>query len=346
MQIHNKANLKTFHTFAVDVTCEVVVVVNTFEELLSVYTKPEWRHLPKLLLGRGSNVLFIEHFAGVVIVNSICGIKVTETKKAWHLHVNCGEDWPKLVEWSLENGYFGLENLALIPGCAGSAPIQNIGAYGVEFTDVCDYVDVLNIESLKVSRLNDAECNFDYRDSIFKKELKNKVVIIAVGIKLPKCWEPIINYGSLKTIPTNELTADRVFEEVCKTRNQKLPDPKIAGNAGSFFKNPIITVEQARTLEKEFPDLVVYPVENGYKVAAGWLIDECGLKGTTIGGAMVHQDQALVIVNYNNATPQHIVKLAAKVRKTVFNKYGILLEHEVRFFNSKEETTLDKLVDI
>jgi len=341
MQIHRKANLKPFHTFAIDVTCEYLVIVNSLEELSFIYRNPEWKNLPKLLLGKGSNVLFSQHFCGVVIINRLCGIDVSETDEYWHLHVNGGEDWPDFVKWSLDNSYDGLENLGLIPGCAGSAPIQNIGAYGVEFKDVCEYVEVLNIETLAVSKMDNHHCRFGYRDSVFKKELKGKVAIIAVGIKLPKIWNPVVHYGGLKAIPNDERTAKRIFLEVCRTRMNKLPDPCIFGNAGSFFKNPIISKVQFNKLKARYSDVVAYSTENGMKVAAGWLIDHCGLKGEMVGGAMVHQEQALVLMNYNNATSDDIIELAMQVRTFVFDKYQILLEHEVRFFNSVEETSLD-----
>ncbi|MDV7106399.1 UDP-N-acetylmuramate dehydrogenase [Vibrio sp. TH_r3] len=344
MQIYKKANLKSFHTFAVNVTCDFLVIIESNEDLISVYQNKEWSDLPKLLLGKGSNVLFTKHFNGVVIINRYCGIQVTESDSDWHLAVKGGEDWPELVKWTLKQGYLGLENLALIPGCAGSAPIQNIGAYGVEFKDICEYVEVLHLDSFEVSKLTTNACHFGYRDSIFKNELRGKVVVVSVGLKLPKQWKPVVNYGHLAAIPVDELNAKRVFDEICLVRRNKLPDPEVIGNAGSFFKNPIITDQHFERLKTLFPELVAHSVSGGMKVAAGWLIDHSGLKGVTCGGAMVHKEQALVIVNMNDATSQDILELATKICATVFDKYKIRLEHEVRFFDSKEETYLHKMI--
>lgn len=344
MQIHKKANLKSFHTFRVDVTCDVLVIVESQEDLLFVYQNREWKGLPKLLLGKGSNVLFTCHFEGVVIINRLSGIDASETENGWKLHVNGGEDWPNFVEWSIEQGYYGLENLALIPGCAGSAPIQNIGAYGVEFKDVCEYVDVLDLSSFEITRLNNTECKFGYRDSIFKKELYEKVIIVSVGIKLLKQWRPVATYGNLKVLPKVGLTAKRIFDEVCNMRMSKLPDPNMVGNAGSFFKNPVISQQEFDQLSLQFPELVAYPSGDGMKVAAGWLIDQSGLKGFRIGGAQVHDEQALVLINLGDATAANIIELASKVRSKVLDKYQISLEHEVRFYSSTKETYLQKMV--
>ncbi|WP_413285606.1 UDP-N-acetylmuramate dehydrogenase [Vibrio sp. MA40-2] len=344
MQIYKKANLKSFHTFAVNVTCDFLVIIESQQDLISVYQNSEWNDLPKLLLGKGSNVLFTEHFSGVIVINRLSGIQVTESNTHWHLDIKGGEDWPELVEWTLTQGYLGLENLALIPGCAGSAPIQNIGAYGVEFKDVCEYVEVLHLDSFVVSKLTTEACKFGYRDSIFKNKLRSKVAVMSIGLKLPKQWKPVVNYGSLAAIPVDELSAKRVFDEICLVRRNKLPDPDVIGNAGSFFKNPIITGEHCQKLKAQFPEMVAHSVNEGMKVAAGWLIDHSELKGVTCGGAMVHREQALVIVNMNDASAQDILELARKICAKVLEKYQIHLEHEVRFFNSKEETYLHKMI--
>ncbi len=343
MQIQKNASLKSFHTFALDISCEMLIIVESLEELKSVYQNPQWRNYNKLLLGKGSNVLFTQPFKGIVIINRITGIEVSENSEAWHLHVNGGEDWPKLVSWSLQQGYSGLENLAMIPGCAGSAPIQNIGAYGVEFKDVCEYVEVLNFDTLKVERLQAQQCDFGYRDSIFKKDLYQKVAVVAVGLTLPKQWVPTVNYGSLKAIPESELSPQRIYQEVCRIRTSKLPDPKEVGNAGSFFKNPVISMVQYNALKQSYPDIVAYPAKEGMKVAAGWLIDQCGLKGVSVGGAMVHKKQALVLTNADNAQATDIIRLAKKVTDTVFRQYQIKLEHEVRFLNSEREIFLHQI---
>lgn len=344
MQIYKKANLKSFHTFGVDVTCDVLIIVETQEELIFAYQNTEWKALPKILLGKGSNVLFTTHFKGVVIINRLSGIDVSDSKESWKLHVNGGEDWPNLVQWSIDQGYYGLENLALIPGCAGSAPIQNIGAYGVEFKDICEYVDVLELDSFSVKRLTRAECKFGYRDSVFKNELYEKVVILAVGLRLPKAWRSVTSYGNLKAIPKEEITAKRIFDEVCQVRMSKLPDPSVTGNAGSFFKNPVVSKRKFEQLKALYPTLVGYESGVGIKLAAGWLIDNSGLKGTGIGGAKVHEVQALVLINEGDATSEDIISLASKVHSTVLSNYQISLEHEVRFYSSTQETYLHELI--
>lgn len=345
MQIYKKANLKPFHTFSIDVTCEILVIVESKEELISVYKDPQWSSLPKLMLGKGSNLLFTQHYNGVVVVNRIEGITVEEEENNWLLHVNGGEDWPNLVEWSVKQGIAGLENLALIPGCAGSAPIQNIGAYGKEFKDVCQYVDVMYLDDFSEQRLSVDECLFSYRDSIFKGSLYNKVVIMAVGLKLAKEWQPLVNYGSLADIPPQQLTPMRVFDEVCKVRMSKLPDPAVTGNAGSFFKNPVISLSQYQNLVKKFPDLVAFPFGDEMKLAAGWLIDKSGLKGQQVGGAQVHQNQALVLINHDKASASDIVSLAEHVRQVVYSKFAVSLEHEVRFMGNQQETSLTALIE-
>lgn len=343
MQIETNTSLRNYHTFSIEQSCDVLVEVTSVEDLQQVYQNPQWQALPKLMLGKGSNMLFTEPFKGVVMVNKLQGIEVTHSEHHWHLHVAGGEDWPSFVKWSVEQGYVGLENLALIPGCVGSAPIQNIGAYGLEIKDICEYVDVLNLDSFTVSRMSAEECQFGYRDSIFKHQLYGKVVIVAVGFKLSKVWQPRIEYGPLQSFDATTVTASQIFERVCQVRMEKLPDPQVTGNAGSFFKNPVISLQHYQALLTQFPTLVAYPTDGGMKVAAGWLIDQCGLKGFVQGGAQVHPNQALVLVNHQHATAQDVVLLADHVRRTVWQKYAIELEHEVRFMGAEHETNLIKL---
>ncbi|NVD05403.1 UDP-N-acetylmuramate dehydrogenase [Vibrio sp. JPW-9-11-11] len=347
MQIKANADLRQHHTFAISQTCQFLVEAHSVDDLMAIYQKPEWAQLPKLLLGKGSNVLFTAPFEGVVIVNRLHGKQVSESDQAWHLRVAGGEDWPSLVAWCVEQGYSGLENLALIPGCAGSAPIQNIGAYGVELKDVCDYVDVLDLESFTVRRLSADECQFGYRDSIFKRELQGKVAIVALGLKLNKAWQANIDYGPLRTLADeqSQVTAQAIFERVCQVRREKLPDPNKTGNAGSFFKNPLISLAHFERLKQQFPAIVAYPSGDKMKVAAGWLIDQCQLKGFAIGGAQVHQNQALVLINADNAQATDVVNLAAHIRDQVFQRYQIALEHEVRFMGANGETTLERILE-
>jgi UDP-N-acetylmuramate dehydrogenase len=343
MQIQLNANIKPYHTFALSQHCEVLVEVSTIDELIAVYSNPEWSHLPKLILGKGSNVLFTQFYEGVVVINRLFGIDVEQENDDVFLHVMGGEDWPDLVAMSVSHRWGGLENLALIPGCAGSAPIQNIGAYGVEFNDVCQYVDYLDLTSMTLNRLNREQCQFGYRDSIFKRELYGKAIITAVGLKLNKNWSPILNYGPLQALG-DACTLSQVYDLVCQIRREKLPDPEQTGNAGSFFKNPLISIEHYQTLKQQFPDMVAHPAGDAIKVAAGWLIDKCGLKGVKVGGAQVHPNQALVLTNVNNASVEDVIQLARKVVDTVGECYQIRLEHEVRFIGRQHEIYLDDIV--
>ncbi|MEZ8633722.1 UDP-N-acetylmuramate dehydrogenase [Vibrio lentus] len=345
MQSYLNASLKNVHTFSIEQTCDVLVEVTSVDELISVYQDPQWSALPKLMLGKGSNMLFTEHFAGLVIVNKLGGIELTETDSHHLLHVSGGEDWPSLVEWSVDHGLGGLENLAMIPGCSGSAPIQNIGAYGVELQDVCEYVDILCLDTYTVKRLSKDECLFGYRDSIFKHTLYGKAIVVAIGLKLAKEWKPCNHYGPLKSLPTETLSPRSIFDEVCAIRSSKLPDPSVQGNAGSFFKNPVITKDHFERLSALFPNIVGYESNDMIKVAAGWLIDQCQFKGVIEGGAQVHPNQALVIINYDEASAVDILKLAARVRQAVLDKFDIPLEHEVRFMGQDSETNLDKALE-
>ncbi|MDW2328882.1 UDP-N-acetylmuramate dehydrogenase, partial [Vibrio sp. 1401] len=228
-----------FHTFGIEQTCSSLAIVDSIDDVISLYQNPAFQSLPKLFLGKGSNVLFTEHFDGLVIVNRLLGKSVSETHEDYLLHVQGGEDWPRLVAWCVAQGMGGIENLALIPGCAGSAPIQNIGAYGVELKDLCSYVDVLDLTTLKTRRMSAEDCEFGYRDSVFKHDLYEKCFVTAIGLKLPKRWTPKNQYGPLQSIPENELSPNAIFERVCQVRMEKLPDPAKVGNAGSFFKNPV-----------------------------------------------------------------------------------------------------------
>ncbi|MEZ8881707.1 UDP-N-acetylmuramate dehydrogenase [Vibrio lentus] len=345
MQSYLNASLKNVHTFSIEQTCDVLVEVTSVDELISVYQDPQWSALPKLMLGKGSNMLFTEHFAGLVIVNKLAGIELTETDSHHLLHVSGGEDWPSLVEWSVDHGLGGLENLAMIPGCSGSAPIQNIGAYGVELQDVCEYVDILCLDTYTVKRLSKDECLFGYRDSIFKNALYGKAIVVAIGLTLAKEWKPCNHYGPLKSLPTETLSPRSIFDEVCAIRSSKLPDPSVQGNAGSFFKNPVITKDHFDRLSELFPNIVGYESNDMIKVAAGWLIDQCQFKGVIEGGAQVHPNQALVIINYDEASAVDILKLAARVRQAVLDKFDIPLEHEVRFMGQDSETNLDKALE-
>lgn len=335
---NSPTSLIKFTTFGINAKAKNIIVATSPDSLAEFWRLAIDRHDPVLILGEGSNVLFLEDFSGTILLNRIKGITITEDGDSWRLHVGAGENWHELVKYSLEHGMSGLENLALIPGCAGSAPIQNIGAYGIEFQKVCDYVDVLNLRSNEVFRLTTDECQFGYRESIFKHSYRDGYAIIAVGLRLDKLWQPVLNYGDLAQLPRESVTPKQVFDSVCHMRKTKLPDPHETGNAGSFFKNPVVTAAVAAQIKAIFPDAPMYPQASGdMKLAAGWLIDRCDLKGYQVGGAAVHQKQALVLINKDHATSTDVVMLAQAVRNRVAEKFDVWLEPEVRFISATGE---------
>ncbi len=331
-------SLKAYNTLGLAIEAKSVVIADTVEAITTAWHLSQRHSQPFMILGEGSNVLFLEDFNGTVVINAIKGIQLEEHDEAWHLHAGAGENWHQLVEFTLKKGVAGLENLALIPGTSGSAPIQNIGAYGVEFKDVCHYVDILHLPTSDIRRLYRDECDFGYRDSIFKHELKDDHVIVATGLRLTKAWQPVLSYGELTKLNLATTSAWDVFHAVCHTRQSKLPDPRVNGNVGSFFKNPLISGDQLTDLLAQWPAMPHYPQANGdVKLAAGWLIDQCNLKGFSIGGAAVHRQQALVLINQDHATPEQVVALAHTVRQQVGKKFNVWLEPEVRFIGADGE---------
>ncbi|WP_371187078.1 UDP-N-acetylmuramate dehydrogenase [Thalassotalea maritima] len=336
MQYANQS-LKPYSTFAIENTVQSLQIFDNLAELSTAL-----KQLPDTfyILGGGSNTIFIEDFHGTLICPQLKGINIEESQTHYLLHVQSGENWHELVQYCLVNDMPGLENLALIPGNCGAAPIQNIGAYGVEFADVCEYVDWLEIATGKVIRLNKQHCQFGYRDSVFKGDLKDKGIIVAVGIKLPKQWQPVLSYQGLKQLPM-PVTPQHVFDEVVRIRQSKLPDPKQLPNTGSFFKNPVVEHATYVCIKQQYPDIPAYQQADGrIKLAAGWLIDQCNLKGKQIGGAAVHVKQALVLINKSNASGQDVIKLARFVQEQVFAKFTVQLQPEVRFIGTMGEMQL------
>lgn len=328
--------LHSFHTFGIPSKAKDIDFITDISVLKKSFQKAQQQSLPFLFIGSGSNLLFIEDFQGIVAINQLKGICHTEDENYHYFYLQGGENWHQFVEWTVKNNIGGLENLALIPGCVGSAPIQNIGAYGMEFKDVCDYVEILNLKTNEIFRLTKEECDFGYRESIFKNRYKNDFIIIAVGMKLNKHWQPQLSYGELKSL--NNPTPKEIFQKICEVRHQKLPNPQQIGNAGSFFKNPIIDTARFQQLQAQYPHIPHYlQIDNQVKLPAGWLIDQCGLKGFQIGGAKVHDKQALVLINTGNATARDVVILAATVRQKVMEKFGVRIEPEVRFIGATGE---------
>jgi UDP-N-acetylmuramate dehydrogenase len=290
-------------------------------------------------LGGGSNVLFVKDFPGLIIKMELKGIEV-ERENSHFLWVRAyaGERWPDFVDHSVDQGWSGIENLSLIPGTVGAAPIQNIGAYGVEVKETIESVRVLNTDTLEISEMNNQDCEFNYRNSAFKNKLKGKYLVLSVLFKFNKQFIPKIQYQPLKNWfekqNKEKVGLKEVSEAVKAIRRSKLPDPSVIGNAGSFFKNPTIDQSLAQRIKDEHPDLPVYKVnDKKVKIPAGWLIEQCGWKGKRIGDAGVHPHQALVLVNYGHASGQDILDLAERIQQSVKKKFNLMLEPEVNILS-------------
>lgn len=286
------------------------------------------------ILGGGSNVVLSERINKLIIHNQLKGIHpIKETDEVVFVEVAAGEIWHDFVAYSIAQGWYGLENLALIPGTVGASPVQNIGAYGKEVKDYLFEVRAVHLGTGQERIFSKDECHFAYRDSIFKHEAQD-YLILRVVFAFPKKWQAALNYADLTKYPglTSESTPKEIFDAVVAIRQQKLPDPKVLGNAGSFFKNPIVSREKYEILASHFDGLVAYPQENGtYKLAAGWLIDQCGWKGKSLGAVGVHDRQALVLVNRGGATAQDIKDIAEKIQQDVAKRYGVEIEPEPIF---------------
>ena len=335
MNLLENVSLKPFNTFGIDVSAKYFSTFNSAEQLQAILDNNDLNSLPRLILGGGSNMLFTKDFDGLVLRNRIPGIEVVnEDSEFWYVKSGAGVLWHDLVLWCIERGYQGIENLSLIPGTAGAAPIQNIGAYGVELKDTFYQLEAIDLTTGKVVVYDKDACNFGYRQSVFKAELKGKFIITSVMLALRKQPQYNVSYGAI----TQELSrmgvespdAKSISQAVVKIRQSKLPDPAKIGNAGSFFKNPEVSEAQYELLRKTFPDMVSYPLPDGnYKLAAGWLIEQCGWKGKVVGNTGSHKDQALVLVNYGNATGNEIRDLAYHILDSVKNKFGVTIEPEV-----------------
>jgi UDP-N-acetylmuramate dehydrogenase len=337
IQLQENVSLRPYNTFGLSATARFFVEVHSVEDLRGVLQRPEWRGLPRLLLGEGSNVLLTGDFDGLVIRIAIPGKKIVrETAEHVFLRVGAGENWHELVLFCLHNHLAGLENLSLIPGSVGASPMQNIGAYGVEIKDVFDSLEALHLQTGELRTFGHAECRFGYRESVFKHELKGQYAIVSVTFRLDKTPTFHTGYGDIqKTLAdmgVRELSIRAVSDAVVRIRRSKLPDPNQVGNAGSFFKNPEIPKAQFEALKSRFPDLPGYPTTNDLvKVPAGWLIERAGWKGHREGPVGVHDRQALVLVHYGGGTGAQLKALAEKVQASVEEQFGIRLAAEVNF---------------
>lgn len=335
MDIRENTSLKSFNTFGIDVAARYLATASSVDEFCTLIEDRRFAAVPMMVLGGGSNVLFTGDYNGLIVMNRLDGISLErEDSNHYYVKAGAGVVWHELVMWCIEKGYAGLENLSLIPGSVGAAPMQNIGAYGVEMKDCFHHLEALNTETLEIERFSNEDCRFGYRESVFKRELKGQYIITSVTFRLNK--KPVFHtqYGAiekeLETLGITELSIAAVSRAVINIRRSKLPDPKVLGNAGSFFKNPEITPEQKEALLAGYPEAVVYPLENGnFKAAAGWLIEKAGWKGKRVGECGVHQLQALVLVNYGAAKGREIFDLSTEILSDVESKFGIRLEREV-----------------
>ncbi len=335
IKIQENISLKPYNTFSVNVKANYFTSVVSEKEILEILQSKRFNSMHKLILGSGSNILFTKNYDGLVLHYVEKGIRlVEENEKYVIIESSAGEIWNDLVSYCVENKYYGIENLSLIPGTVGAAPIQNIGAYGVEIKDVFESLEGINLETggKKIYKKN--ECKFDYRDSIFKRELKGKFIITKVILKLQKEKQFNLNYRSLNDYlgkaNKEKLTIRRVRETVNKIRMSKLPDPQRFGNAGSFFKNQEVSEERFLELKKNFEEIVFFKLDgNKYKIPAGFLIEKCGYKGKRIGDVATYNRQALVIINMGSATGEQIKTFSQEIQKAVFDKFGIELIPEV-----------------
>jgi len=333
MRIYNNVPLKKYNTFGLDYKADCMVHIKSEEEAAIILRGEIPFEKPLLFLGGGSNILFTEDFKGTILYPRFTGIRVEEQNSDYAIiSSGAGENWDKLVEWSVEQGFGGLENLSLIPGLVGATPVQNIGAYGTEVRDTIIKVKAISRSDGSIRIFSNQECEFGYRSSIFKTTEKGKYFVTRVYFRLTV--NPLLNlkYGSLKeeVLKLGNVNLKNVRQAVINIRRSKLPDPEITGNAGSFFKNPVVAPGVAENLKKSYPELPVYDDKSGaIKLAAGWLIEKSGWKGIRYGDAGVHEKQALVLVNYGKASGRDILELSEQIKKSVMDNFGVELEREV-----------------
>jgi UDP-N-acetylmuramate dehydrogenase len=335
MEILENASLKAFNTFGIDAKATKMVRFASAVDLKEIFSNEALKAMPRLVLGGGSNLLLTSDFDGLVLKNEVPGIElVREDNQHFYIKSGAGVNWHEFVMHCIKNGWAGLENLSLIPGNVGASPMQNIGAYGVEVKDRFDELEAFNLETLETETFDAEACQFGYRESVFKRRLKNKYIITSVTFRLLKKPQLNTSYGAiqgeLNSLGIHKPTMTDVSQAVINIRSSKLPDPKVIGNAGSFFKNPLVTEEVYRRLVDEYPSMPFYPAPEGkYKLAAGWLIEKSGWKGLRRENYGVHAKQALVLVNHGGATGSQIYDLSTDILQDVKMKFGVELEREV-----------------
>ena len=334
LQVEQNKSLKNYNTFGLEVKADFFISIHSVDELIDVLKDDRFLNMPKMFLGGGSNVLLTKDFHGLIIHNSLRGIDVIKRETDFvFVKAASGEVWHDFVLNCIDNGFGGVENMSLIPGSVGAGPMQNIGAYGVEMKDVFYELEALNLSTLQLEKFSNADCKFGYRESVFKNEKKNKYFIASVTFRLN--LHSIVNttYGAiqqqLQIMKVEYPTIKNVSDAVIAIRSSKLPNPAVLGNSGSFFKNPEVSENEYERLKNEFTNVVAYPTNNGYKLAAGWLIEQCGWKGKIVGNCGSHKDQALVLVNYGNASGDEIYQLALSIQQSVLDKFHIKIIPEV-----------------
>lgn len=333
MKIYNDYSLLEKNTFGMDVKARCFVEYDSVEELQELIRDGKLQQ-PLLHIGQGSNLLFTKDFEGMVLHSAIRGVDVVGETAEWtDVKVGAGVVWDDFVAEAVERGWYGAENLSLIPGEVGASAVQNIGAYGVEVKDLIVEVECVDLQSGAVRTFQNADCQYAYRQSVFKHELKGRYAVAYVTYRLLKEAKLHLDYGNIRNVLADrtDYTARDVRNAIIDIRNQKLPDPKVTGNAGSFFMNPIVSQEKYEALLKEYPTMPHYEAKSGVKIPAGWMIDQCGLKGFQMGRAAVHDKQALVLVNKGGASSEEIVALARKVQEKVKEKFGVDINAEVNF---------------
>lgn len=334
MQIHSNYSLRTLNTFGVEAIAARFTEIYSEADLSALFAESEWKDLPRLILGGGSNMLFTNDYPGMVIHMKIPGIRFEQSGDDIYVTAGAGVVWNDLVNYCVDHEFAGIENLSLIPGSVGASPVQNIGAYGVELQDVFHSCRAFEIATGNIRVFGKDDCRFSYRDSVFKSELKGQYIITEVSFKLSVNFNPKLSYGAiteeLQKRGITEPSIREVSSVVSHIRVSKLPDPSTIGNAGSFFKNPIIPLSQFEKLKDQFPDMVNFPAGQGFvKIAAGWLIESCGWKGKVVGNTGTWKNQALVLVNHGGSTGSEIYEFSEQVIESVNLKFGITLEREV-----------------
>lgn len=332
LSIQEQVSLKPFNTLGIDVSARYVVFVNDTTTLLEALAWAEQKNVDVIVIGGGSNTVLTQPIEGLVLIIQTQGIHIVEQQgSAVIVEAQAGVVWHELVQWSVQQGLGGIENLSLIYGTVGAAPVQNIGAYGVEFKDVCHQVQAINRATRTLRSFNALECCFSYRDSFFKHH-PDQWIITKIQLKLDYKSPINVGYAALQSnlpVQADQLSYEQVSQLVIQTRQQRLPNPSQLANVGSFFKNPIVSVEKAEQLKQQYADLVTYPYGVGLvKLAAGWLIDKAGLKGFREGDVGTYPLQALVLVNYGEATGKEVLQFAKKIQAIVDEKFGVLLEPE------------------